>query len=243
MTTNVYDQNLGVMATDSRWSVRQGNYVIYLDDTGFDKIEVRHQAAFMFAGNGKRIQEWKMWLRTDPPDDSGQPSEEGVSICIADTSTKIMQSFGKENVIYKGGYFSGTGTLFAFACWSVNSDPKRSVETAKKFDLFSGGEVKFFDFSTKSHNLNYPTVEITIDMVGEAISKRGIAMKTNLNATQMPPFVLASNDEEELADIRRKIASGEISANAPCDGMYKEWSQQEKADLKKTLGQIFGWKK
>jgi hypothetical protein len=243
MTTNVYDQNQGVMASDSRWSIRHGNYVVYLDDTGFDKIEIRKGAAFMFAGNGGRIQQWKSWLRTDPADDSQQPPEDRICICIADMASKKMKSFGKENVLLTGGYFAGTGTLYAIPCWQANNDPKRSVETAKLSDIYSGGEVKFCDFVSNDSNLNYPQSNVTIQMVDQAILTRGLAMKINANSTQTLPFPQAANDIPDVAEIREKIARGELSANAPCDGMYKEWTAEEKADLKGALADVFGWKK
>lgn len=243
MTTNVYDQNQGVMATDSRWSIRSGNHVVYLDDVGFDKIEICHGAAFMFAGNGGRIQQWKSWLRTNPADDSAQPPEDGICVCIANMSTKVMKSFGKENVVLNGGYFAGTGTMYAIPCWQRNNDPKRSVETAKQSDIYSGGEVKFCNFATNEHNLNYPQNEITIQMVDQAILTRGLAMKINVNSTPTLPFQLAAENDPEVAEIRQKIANGELSASAPCDGMYKQWTPEEKADLKKALGDVFGWKK
>lgn len=67
-------------------------------------------------------------------------------------------------------------------------------------------------------------------------------MKINSTNTQQAfPVANAANDEE-LALIKQKISSGDLSANAPCEGMYKEWSAEERADLKKTLGEVFGWK-
>lgn len=231
------------MATDSRWSIRSGNYVVYLDDTGFDKIEVRKGAAFMFAGNGGRIQQWKSWLRTDPQDDSNQPPEDGICICIANTTTKLMKSFGKENVVINGGYFAGTGTIYAIPCWQQNNDPRRSVETAKLSDIYSGGEVKFFDFASDKHNLNYPQGNVTIQMVDQAILTRGLAMKINVNSAQPLPFPQAAKNDPEVAEIRDKIAQGHLSASAPCDGMYKQWTTEEKAELHDALADVFGWKK
>lgn len=53
-------------------------------------------------------------------------------------------------------------------------------------------------------------------------------------ATDMPPEVIA---------IREKIASGELSANAPCDGMYNEWAKEDETKFKSALDDMFGWKK
>jgi hypothetical protein len=238
MTTNVFDETKGYMATDSRWSIRQGKYVVYLDDTGCDKILIMHNRAIMFAGNGGRIQQWKDWLQSEPKDDSGQPKEEGICICIADIQARKVKRSIKQKVISGGGYFAGTGTDYAVPCWLQNKDAKRSVDTAKQADMCSGGEVKYVDFIDGSHNL-YRGSNVTIQMVDNAILKRGLVMTTT-NA-QSVPFATAANDDTELADIRAKIAAGDLSASAPSDGMYEEWTDEEKAGLKESLAEMFGW--
>ena len=73
MTTNVFDGPVGLVATDSRWSIQRGRWLIYLDDTNFDKIELTDAAAFMFAGSAVLIEKWKLWIRSNPPDASGMP--------------------------------------------------------------------------------------------------------------------------------------------------------------------------
>jgi hypothetical protein len=40
------------MACDSRWSIQNHNFILYIDDTGFEKIIPHNGIAFMFAGNG-----------------------------------------------------------------------------------------------------------------------------------------------------------------------------------------------
>lgn len=243
MTTNAFDESRGLMATDSRWSIQHGKYVIYLDDTGFEKIEISNGHAFMFAGNGARIQEWKDWMRSDPAGDSNQPSESGICLCVVDMSTQKVKSSFKQTVVPGGGYFAGTGSLFAVPCWLKNNCAKRSVETAKESDIYSGGEVKFYDFVSGDNNLNYPSGNITIKMVSDAISRRGLVMTSNVIANQPMSFAEAANDNQDLAEIRAKIASGELSANAPSEGMYAEWTAEEKSRLKSTLADVFGWKK
>lgn len=243
MTTNVFDETQGFMATDSRWSIRYGRYVVYLDDTGFDKLIVSHGHAFMFAGSGGRIQQWKTWIQSSPADDSEQPNEEGICVCIADIATKTMKRSVKQMLIPVGGYFAGTGTDYAAPCWIANQNVMRSVETAKQADVCSGGEVKYYNFVDGSNNLNYPSGNITIQMVDAAILRRGLVMTTNTNMGQGLPFATAANDNPELAEIRGKIAAGELSAGAPSQGMYDQWSPEEKAGLKATLADIFKWKK
>ena len=243
MTTNVFDEVKRFMATDSRWSVRQGKFIVYLDDTGCEKIEINRGHAFMFAGNGGRIQQWKNWIRSNPTDDSGQPQEEGVCFCIVDMSTGKVKRSVKQKLIPVGGFFAGTGTTFAVPCWTANQDAHRSVETAKTQDDCSGGEVKFYDFAGGKHNLNYPSGNVTIQMVDAAILKRGLVMITNENSAQILPFAKAAANSPEVAEIHAKIAAGELSASAPAEGMYEAWTAEEKAGLKDTLADIFSWNK
>jgi hypothetical protein len=238
MTTNVFDEARGLMATDSRWSIPHGKYIIYLDDTGCDKILLVRKRAIMFAGNGGRIQQWKDWLLSEPTDDSMQPRVEGICICIADTTTAKVKNSFKQTVVDAEGYFAGSGTRFAVPCWSSNKDARRAVGTAKQADDYSGGEVKYVDFKGGSHNL-YRGSNVTIQMVDDAILKRGLVMTTNTAHTL--PFATAANDDPELAEIRAKIAAGDLSASAPSDGMYEEWSDDEKFSLKESLAEMFGW--
>ena len=52
---------------------------------------------------------------------------------------------------------------------------------------------------------------------------------------------LAAANDGELKDLQAKIANGEITPEAPCDGMYSEWSAEEKSRLKGVLADVFGW--
>lgn len=238
MTTNVFDEAKGLMATDSRWSIKQGKYIVYLDDTGCEKILLMHNRAIMFAGNGGRIQQWKDWLLSEPKDDSLQPKEEGLCICIADLTTGKMKRSFKQTVVDNKGYFAGTGTTYAVPCWVQNGDAKRSVDTAKIADDFSGGEVKYFNFSSRKHNIISGN-NVTIQMVDNAILTRGLVMTTN--DKQSVSFATEAMRDADLAKMRAKIAAGDLSASAPSDGMYDQWSQEEKNSLKESLGEMFGW--
>ena len=62
------------------------------------------------------------------------------------------------------------------------------------------------------------------------------------NGGKSLPFASAANDNPELAEIKAKIAAGDLSASAPADGMYEEWSAEEKGQLKKAFSDMFGWK-
>lgn len=247
MTTNVYDSNVGLMTTDSRWSYQYRQWLIYIDDARFEKIERYKNAIFMFAGNGQKIQSWKTWIRSAPTSDVDQPDCELMCVCIADQESKAVLFQDRQDIVRDGGFFAGSGSIPAYMCWSVNQDARKAVESAKAFDFSSGGDVKFLDFATGTHNLFTPTTrDMHINDVNIAIATRGNVMEIALNnQVNSPPFKLselAANDAG-LKDVQGRIASGEISPTAPCDGMYSEWTGAQKASLKNVLGDVFGWKK
>lgn len=244
MTTNVFDELNGVMATDSRWSIQHGSYIIYLDDTGYEKILIWNGYAIMFAGNGGRIQQWKDWIMSNPKDASEQPPVEGICVCIVDMVAKKVKSSVKQIVLAEGGYFAGSGQLYAVPCWMKNRLAQLAVETAKSNDKLSGGDVKFYNFVSGENNLNvnFPTGNMTIQMVTAALLKRGLVMQTTKGAHGVP-FAEAANDNPELQQIVEKVANGELTASAPSEGMYSQWTTEEKASLNNALGDMFGWKK
>ena len=52
---------------------------------------------------------------------------------------------------------------------------------------------------------------------------------------------LAANDKE-MKELQTKIANGELHPEAPCDGMYSEWSIEQTTRLKSALAGVFSWK-
>lgn len=217
---------------------------MYVDDARFEKIERHSKAAFMFAGDGGRIQDWKDWIRSNPTDDSCMPECELMSVCIVDLSTKKVLFDERQIIINENGYFAGSGSMFAFQCWTVNRDAKQAVETAKQYDYATGGDVKFIDLVVNAHNLNFPLADVRINDVNRAIVERGMVMEIAVNDTKKTPFKLAAvaANDDELQGLREKIANGELSPSAPCQGMHNEWTIEQKAKLKSVLGQALGWK-
>ena len=246
MTTNVYDKHAGLMATDSRWSVTYLQYLVYLDDVGFDKIERHTDYAFMFAGFAKRVQEWKTWIRTNPADMSAMPPTTGMAVTVAQISTRAVLHSAGHGANDEGAIFAGTGWFPAYTCWTANKDAKRSIETAKSVDIYSGGEVKHFDLISGSHNL-YPGADVTFADLIRNFEKRGLVMKIDDKIVVNAPFNRKKDAEASNDDIRNevagKIASGELHPAAPCDGMVREWTQEEKSSFAGALGKVFGWKK
>jgi hypothetical protein len=246
MTTNVFDGQRGVIATDSRWSMPWGSHrIIYVDDSQYDKIELFSSVAFVFAGKGVRIQAWKDWIRSGGGQ-STKPTVAEMSICIVETSNKSVLFKQGEDISKDGALFAGTGARPAFQCWQTNGDAKRSVESAKLVDHFTGGEVKFFDCTSRQHNLFFPVTKADIGSVCRAIEERGIVMDISSTAPASivrPPFKLsdlAANDAMRK-EVSEKIASGELTPEAPCDAMHNEWTEDQKARLDSALASIFQW--
>lgn len=247
MTTNVFDGHVGLVASDSRWSIQYGRYLLYVDDAQFDKIELYGDSVFMFAGKGAVIQLWKDWIRSAPTDESAMPDPDQISVSIMKRSAKSVVWTRGVHTKREGALFAGSGSIFAVPCWMANKDAKRAVGTAASLDECTGGEVKYFDFSTGQHNLQYPTANITIAHVDKAILERGMVMDISTRRMGRPPFplkqVAASNDDGELADLKAKVANGEIQPMAPCPGAMSEWTEDEKRGLKEALSDVFGWRK
>lgn len=232
-----------MMATDSRWSMPFGSHrLVYVDDVPFDKIERYNEHAFMFAGKGVVIQQWKEWIRTNP-DPALMPTFDGISLCVVHAPTAQVEWAEKQDIIRDGGWFAGSGSRYAYVCWARNKDPHLCIESAKQVDPCTGGIVKYFDMSSGRHNLCLPTASVTIHDVGLAIQRRGVVMDISSDKGSTPPFKLtevAANDSD-LLDLQARIANGE-GPEAPCDGMYSEWTEDQKSSLKGVLAKVFGWK-
>lgn len=252
MTTNIFDGNTSVMASDSRWSIEYGPWIFYLDDTGYEKIERYNGVALMFAGNGRKIQEFKDWIRSNPTDASAMPNEKGMSVCMVNEGSGTLMFQKHQDIDSENVLCAGSGARWAFNCWLANKCSKRAVETAKTKDYCSGGEVKYVDFANAVSNVSTVFAEqnLHIDTVTRNILERGIAMKIQATPKGVPnlPFKKAAGataaNEELLAreEAAKLAASGQLAATAPCDGMHNEWSEDDKADFRKALGTMFGWK-
>lgn len=251
MTTNIYDSNQFIMATDSRWSIQLGCWLMYADEVGYDKIIHQRGKVLMFAGFGSAIQAWKDWILSTPIGPVDMPPHKGMAVCMVDATTKIVDFDAHQDIVDSGVYCAGSGARHAYGCWKSNNSAIKAVETAKSMDIFSGGEIKYFDCNNQSNNLTQlaPLTNITINTVDEAILRGGKIMKINLPSPGNPPFSLrtesSANDDGEasaIALITRKVASGELSATAPCDGMHNDWTDVNKEKFTLALGNMFGWK-
>lgn len=254
MTTNVLDMQSLIMTTDSRWSAEDDNFIFYLDDTKYDKIVIDDDTAFMFAGAGSLIQEWKEKIADETIFCDELNYGEGditIDVCIVDMGEKeIMTAKGG---IPLGGvaHFAGTGMYHALRCWTKNNCAKTAVKTAIENDNYSGGDVKFIEFESRVNNINDTN---TIDDVRRELNLRGIVMNRKdgtkigkINNGNIIPFGSeeSANDADNLYKAQsfvNDVTSGKIPVTAPCASMYVPWTEDEKAELSSALKKIFAKK-
>lgn len=243
MTTNVYDGIQGVAGTDSRWSVERDYAIFYVDDTGFEKIVVRDDAVFLFAGNSAVIQQWKDYLAGPRYSHSvSEPPLEGIALLIVNAVTKeIIYGYGQDITLNDQNAkavasFAGSGGRRAAQCWMTNFCTKRAIDTAKQIDVFSGGETKFFELTSKTGNL---IEDVGLKGLGEAFKERGMVMF--LAQLDKPMSIQEAQAlDPRVAEFAQQVASGQTPLSAPCDAMYNTPSEKDKTELRKVLGSLFG---
>lgn len=237
MTTNVFDINARHMATDSRWSIDSSAFVLYIDDTGFDKICTAKGHAFMFAGNGKLIEQWKNWIAQSSslPRPPIIQDNAVISVCVANIETALVRFERGQEISLPLARFAGSGARFAHDCWQVNNDAKLAVNSAKQKDWFSGGTVAFFDFGSGQHNLlnSISMKEVKTQLLG------GFVMYKFINSGQPIPALEAAERDPEVKALLDKVTEGKISVNAPCESMYTPWTESEINEFNAVLDDIF----
>jgi len=236
VTTNVFDMDSRQVATDSRWSIDCQKFILFIDDTGFDKICLAKRHAFMFAGNGPLIQQWKDWLQANPLGASNMPDVQGIAICIINMPTAEIKFEHGQDIVLTNARFTGTGSKYAHNCWSVHADAKKAVMSATKSDYFSGGTIAFVELATGSTNLaNSATYE---DLRGQLLERGMMMYKQDASTSQTLQDAAAA--DPEVARVVEGIAAGTVVASAPYDSMDKLWSQTDIKQLSAVLEEIFG---
>jgi hypothetical protein len=241
MTTNVYCRPKGWLASDSRWTFESDFAYLYVDDTGFDKIDYLHdKAGFLFAGNSKVIASWRKWINSSPNNFDNLPDPDGISFCIVKPDRSYVEFHGYK---ISDAWFAGTGYTYAALCYGVNQDAKRAIASAKQMDPFSGGSTKYFELSSRDNNLNpYPAQCLVSTIAIEAIKRGTVMYRDNEGSTRIPVQEAAANDTR-VKDLCDKIATGSLHASAPCLGASTPWNDAEKEQLKDELAKIFGIRK
>lgn len=234
MTTTVFDGSVGLLTSDSRWSIDTDHAVYYVDDTGFDKIEAVNEFAFLFAGASNVINEWKVFLRGDQSGD--RPPLQGIALLIVEISSgKSVYSYQQDiSLDERKASFAGSGARFAYLCWNSNSCARRAVSSAKNADVYSGGEVKFLELGTGDHNLNNCT---DLTEMSKIFLEKGM-VRYAPNEEPIPVKDAAANDAR-VKELCNKIANGSLPLSAPCDGMYNLPSEDDERSLDHALELVF----
>ena len=231
MTTNVCDLVSGVLTSDTRWSRESGGWLIFVDDTGYDKIAYDKKLAFLFAGDLESIDSWKNWVFSGRPGQMPIAKLTGMSAIVVDTklSKLVFQSHTSLPSSVFGSavraLFAGTGAIFAKNCWDKNKCAKTAVKTAVDADIQSGGLVVYFKCNNRENNI---LTKVTQSEVKELAKTKGYIV--NMNNTQAPITVQeAANDPSNPAAqaIANMVLSGGVSFSAPFPEMDKPWSEEK----------------
>lgn len=244
MTTNVFDQDKNHLATDSRWTfsvkgktgIALPDIVGFVDDTGFDKIVFDATTAFMFAGDGELISQWRERILKENLLVGRRPGvARNFAICMVRRSDGyIVMEHGQK--IFGGPFrFAGTGAEPAYECWKSNGDPQRAVRSAQMIDRASGGDVKFFDGVKGDHNIDFSA---PFESVAEQFLRKGKIMYPN----QAIPVAQAVKDDPRAEEFVGRIKAGTVKAEAPSGYDPVIWTADDEARLDKALAEHYGKK-
>lgn len=234
MTTNIYDQVAGILASDSRWSNLVEGYLFYVDDAGYEKIVNDTQLAALFAGTLDNIDRWKVWFisgREGPR----PPVHKFLSVCLIDMNTGrvLIDTGDKIMSSCRMARFAGTGGPHAFECWVVNNDALMAIQTAATLDKRSGGRVSHLNRVDGTSNLNN---RATLEQLMRNFLTKGEVIMLNAVQAQKPvPISEAVNDPVINEAFQKVVQSGAAGLSAPFMGMGKEWSVEEESQLDAIL--------
>lgn len=245
MTTNVYDKAAGVLASDTRWSyrlVQDGPIcstvaLLYVDDTGFEKIEYQPDYSYIFAGPSDLIDRWKMWINSPNRAVEAPPGvANDFALCIIEMATgEVFEEHGQRirDDLYR---FAGTGAEPAHNCWKKSKDPRKAVRSATDGDIFSGGEVKYLNLKDSSNNLD---ASGTYELIKQHTLKRGMVMYTSGNNAPVSIDEAAARDPR-IKELVAKIAKGDAVAEAPCGLDTVVWTDSDVKRLNSSLQRMYG---
>lgn len=254
MTTTAYDCDNNLVASDTRWSAEldlfDGHYILYVDDTGFNKIAHRLGGAIFCAGDGPTIEQLKLWWLAEPfaPDNIPDLVHENkfkVSVMVVSSEGERLFDAGpkqalvnQENNNHIHAVFSGSGGAFAGHTFMQCGCVKTAVTVAKSFDPFSGGDVKFCNISTGESNLDDETMDYNSIM--NAMKKRGILMKFTgiyaANAENVQAIKLS--EHPQFSAVSAELQAGKIRAYAPMGGKEIDWNAERINRLKAAARKV-----
>lgn len=251
MTTNVYDRVASKITSDTRWSAdfihEDGeHYLVYIDDVDFDKIAQNQHLAILMAGDSYLIDCWKKWLSDPAFDGTNRPyvkrnlksgEQTAVHLCVICKDTKVIlfacgtiYSLPQGSISDFDAIFLGSGGNYALSCWANNRCSITATESAKKDDIYSGGQVKFIDLLSGISNLAHN--QRTCEQMTEQLKEKGMIMnKTTKKITTLKDFREGNfTGFDSVMD-----GSNPLSAPTPCD--FK-WDLESEAELDSALSDL-----
>lgn len=247
MTTTIYDKQSGLITCDSRWSIPDDRFgVLYVDDADFSKIEIVNNHVFVFAGRANVISAWKIFLRAQA---SGmrlpEPTMDGIAALVAELGTGALKYYTGQDIEWPDSVnpttlITGTGSIHAARCLEVNKCPRKAVSSAMKYDLCTGGVVRYVELQSGNHNLNSC---VGFKSLTQAFLEKGMVMFNGNQIEKGPvPFKDAVAIDPAVADWHQKLSTGSVldSVQAPCDAMFNKPSAAEREGMTNVLKDIFG---
>ncbi|MHB0825079.1 hypothetical protein ACYCFL_05545 [Stutzerimonas nitrititolerans] len=244
MTTTVYDKAKLRVACDSRWSIPGDFGVIFVDEAPFYKVGVYGKYAFLFAGRAPVISDWKRYLALSEAGVSvGQPSLEGIAVLVAELDSGALVDSYMQDIMWPSteepqSVFAGTGSLHAANCWYINRSADRAIETAKGFDLCTGGPIRYVELSSGERNWRDCQ---GLDCLNNAFLEKGMVMLNRADRNNsVIPFAQAAEMDPSVAELYNKAASGALGSEvqAPCDAIFNHAPHDEQKRFAKALHEL-----
>lgn len=238
MTTNVLDFSGQKLTCDSRWSLILGQYLVFVDDTGFDKIADRIGATMVMAGDAQLIDEWKEWFfRGDEEEELPQTFKQladgsisGVCMAIVEKPTfTVLLTAGRHDPFEELAAFCGSGATPAMVCYASNRCAVQCVHSAMLKDPQTGGDVKFVEIATMGNNLSVPRVGYK--EAEDALIERGSIMDLKTGNI----FPIGPVDRDFL---KARLKAGDVSLTAPTGQITRGWTSEEKDAAREAMRRI-----
>lgn len=231
MTTTVYDKNVKLITSDSRWSADiNDSEVLYIDTAEFEKMVEQQHFALVMAGDASLISGWKEWAKGDIEKDipnvtrvEQDGSTSHISVCVIFKPSTVLFDSDVATDVTPHARFSGSGRFFAKDCWNQNQCAKKAVESAINSDVYTGGAVKYVDLSTQDNNLSDDTT--TLKELETLMCNEGYIM--NIKTKEITDMENYTNKE----DIAQDMQDGKIVASAPTGSDESPWNESQESAL------------
>ena len=195
----------------------------------------------MFAGFAHLVQNWKTYLRSNPSPSTPMPAFKGMSVCeVGLDSRRVKNSAGDGKLRDCGSYFAGSGSIFALGAWEKEKHAIKAVEFAMNYDPATGGSVKYFDASARTHNLRFPA-DMNAVQLDAVLAKAGQIRKIDMPAERNPvPSSVSERarpvaaNSSEFQEIRDGLSSGAITPSA-ASARLLVWTRIGRMSKRKAL--------